>query len=120
MKYHFVTYRDSVPSYGENYICNHPVYSRCTLFRIKNKGLAVIQQYYEEETKRTYWDSIDPKVVDDIYLHPNFYSFFESRASEMDSEGLYSTVTVRQIMWALRMKPLPKHRWETVFDRRDI
>ena len=23
-------------------------------------------------------------------------------------------------MWALKMKPLPRERWETVFDRRDI
>lgn len=32
----------------------------------------------------------------------------------------YGTVTVRQIMWALKMKPIQKERWETVFDRRDI
>jgi hypothetical protein len=24
------------------------------------------------------------------------------------------------MMWALKMKPLPKERWETAFDRRDI
>nr|DAP49012.1 MAG TPA: hypothetical protein [Caudoviricetes sp.] len=35
-------------------------------------------------------------------------------------QGLYPTVTVRQIMWALKMKPIQKERWETVFDRRDI
>ena len=36
------------------------------------------------------------------------------------TDGLYPTVTVRQIMWALKMKPIQKERWETVFDRRDI
>lgn len=35
-------------------------------------------------------------------------------------DGLYPTVTVRQIMWALKMKPIPRERWETVFDRREI
>lgn len=34
--------------------------------------------------------------------------------------GLYPTVTVRQMMWALKMKPMPKERWETVFDRKEI
>jgi hypothetical protein len=35
-------------------------------------------------------------------------------------DGLYPTVTVRQIMWSLKMKPIPKEKWETVFDRREI
>ena len=34
--------------------------------------------------------------------------------------GLYPTVTIRQIMWQLRMKPLPRKRWETYFDRKEI
>lgn len=32
----------------------------------------------------------------------------------------YPTVTIRQIMWALKMKPLPKQPWETVFDHTPI
>ena len=35
-------------------------------------------------------------------------------------DGLHPTVTIRQIMWALKMKPIPRERWETCFDRRDI
>lgn len=30
------------------------------------------------------------------------------------------TVTIRQIMWALKMKPIQRQRWETCFDRREI
>ena len=41
----------------------------------------------------------------------------ESTATQND---LYPTVTIRQIMSALKMKPLKKERWETVFDRRII
>lgn len=55
----------------------------------------------------------------DIYEHPDFPRYFEARA-DRPVHDLYPTVTARQIMWALRMKPLPKARWETVFDRRDI
>lgn len=106
--------------YGRRYICNHPVYNSCTLYEIDNKGLAVIQQRYESETKSTWWSEIDSWVTDAIYLNPHFIDFFNDRAAICDENGLYPTVTVRQIMYALKMKPLPKEKWETVFDRKDI
>lgn len=52
-------------------------------------------------------------------LHPLFKKYFDMR-SGMATDGLYPTVTIRQIMWALKMKPIKRERWETVFDRRDI
>lgn len=69
--------------YGERYICNHPVYDRCTLFKIGDRGLAVIQQRFNAETKKLLVGRIGS-------------------------------------MWAFKMKPLPRKRWETVFDRKDI
>lgn len=105
--------------YGELYICNHPVYSRCTLFKIGNNGLAVIQQRFKKDTKSTYWSEVDSWLTDDLYLNPKFKEYFDSRASECIG-GLYPTVTIRQIMWAMKMKPIKRERWETVFDRRDI
>ncbi len=39
---------------------------------------------------------------------------------ESCTDGVYPTVTIRQIMWALKMKPLARERWETVFDRKNI
>ena len=39
-----------------------------------------------------------------------------AHAKKKDSHGYFPTVTVRQLMWALRMKPLKKERWETSFD----
>ena len=105
--------------YGKIYICNHPVYDRCTLYEIHEKGLAVIQQRFNRKTKQTWWGELDPWLTDALYLHPNFKRFFDDRAGINDN-GLYPTVTVRQIMWALKMKPLKRQRWETVFDRRDI
>lgn len=76
-------------------------------------------QRYRAEDKSTYWGELDPYLVDALYLNDGFKTFFDNRAGE-PKNGLYPTVTVRQIMWALKMKPLPKRRWETVFDRKDI
>ncbi|MEY8515368.1 hypothetical protein AALC25_00300 [Lachnospiraceae bacterium 29-84] len=105
--------------YGKTYICDHPIYNRCTLFQIADKGLAVIQQRFDNSTKATTWSEIDSWLTDDIYLHPKFKGYFDERAKECE-KGIYPTVTVRQVMWALKMKPLPRERWETVFDRRYI
>ena len=90
-------------SYGTTYECNHPVYNKCTLFEIGDKGLAVIQQRYCMKTKYTYWTEIDPWLTGELYLHLKFKSFFDERARESDC-GIYPTVTVRQIMWALKNK----------------
>lgn len=119
MRYHFEKPRIYSTMYGETYSCNHPVYNKCTLFKIKEKGLAVIQQRFDQDTKSTKWGEIDCWLSASIYLHPNFKNYFDERSGEC-SDGLYPTVTVRQIMWALKMKPLKKERWETVFDRREI
>ena len=70
-------------------------------------------------TKSTYWGEIDPWLTDDIYLHTKFEEFFNDRAAEC-KDGLYPTVTIRQLMWGLKMKPLPRERWETCFDRKTV
>ena len=119
MRYHYQKPSIYLPVYGETYICDHPVYNRCTLFKIDDKGLAVIQQRYDECTKKTWWSELDPWLPNDLYLSPGFKRFFDDRAGTC-SDGLYPTVTVRQMMWALKMKPLPRKRWETVFDKKDI
>jgi hypothetical protein len=119
MRYHYERPKIHSSLYGEIYICSHPVYDRCTLFRICGKGLAVIQQRFDADKKRTWWSETDSWLTDDLYLHPGFKEFFDLRSGKC-ADGLYPTVTVRQIMWALKMKPLPKNRWETVFDRREI
>lgn len=119
MRYHFEKPAIYLSMYGDTYSCDHPVYDKCTLYQMNNKGLAVIQQRYDEETKRTWWGEIDPWLTDELYLHPKFKEYFDNRAGDC-IDGLYPTVTIRQIMWALKLKPVPKDRWETCFDRRDI
>lgn len=119
MRYHYNKPNMYYQIYGQIYICKHPVYNRCTLFKIGNKGLAIIQQRFNPDIKTTWWSEIDPWLTNDIYLHPNFKGFFDERSGEC-AEGLYPTVTIRQIMWALKMKPIKRERWETCFDRREI
>lgn len=119
VRYHYEKPDMYASLYGTIYICNHPVYSRCTLFKIGDKGLAVIQQRFDKDTKRTWWEEIDPWLTDTLYLHKGFKDFFDKR-SGIHKCGLYPTVTIRQIMWALKIKPIPRERWETCFDRKDI
>ena len=119
MRHHYEKPAIYSSMYGSTYICDHPVYDKCTLYQENDKGLVVIQQRFDEETKHTYWTEIDPWLTDLLYLHPKFKEYFEERAGEC-TDGLYPTVTIRQIMWALKIKPIPRERWETCFDRRDI
>ena len=117
MRYHYEKPTLYLSMYGEVYHCDHPVYSRCTLYLINNRGLCVIQQRCRNKT--TYWTELDSWLTDDIYLHPKFKEYFDKKSGAC-RDGLYPTVTVRQIMWALKMKPLKRERWETVFDRTPI
>ena len=105
--------------YGKTYYCDHPVYRRCTLYLIGDKGLAVIQQRYNATSKRTWWSEIDQWLVDELYLTDGFLDFFNKYAG-LCTDGLYPTVTIRQIMWRLRLKPLKRERWETAFDHTPI
>lgn len=116
MRYHYRPGPISSSIYAKTYICNHPVYDRYTLYRNGKRGLAVIQQRYIAKTKATWWSNIDSWLVDEIYMNQKFAVVFEKYADE-EKDGLYPTMTVRQLMWKLRMKPIPREKWETVFDR---
>ena len=104
MRYHYEKPEIYLSMYGKLYICDHPVYDACTLFQIDDKGLAVIQQRYDAGVKCSYWTEVDPWLTDELYLHPKFHDYFAARAKE-GTDGLYPTVTIRQIMRALKMKP---------------
>lgn len=119
MRYHYEKPTIYRSRYGTIYECDHSVYNNCTLFKTDSRGLAVIQQRYHPDPKSTYWTEIDPWLTDELYLHPKFKSYFDERAREPEG-GLYPTVTIRQITWALKIKPIPRERWETCFDRREI
>lgn len=71
----------------------------------------MVQQKFDPDKKILYWDELDPWLANDIYLAPRFYEYFKSH-SYVEINGLYPIVTVRKLMWALRMKPLKKEIWE--------
>ena len=78
MRYHYEKPAIYLSMYGKRYICEHPIYDSCTLFEINERGLAVIQQRFDPDTKSTFWTEVDPWLTDALYLHPNFKEFFDS------------------------------------------
>lgn len=71
MRYHYEKPPIYLSMYGKLYICNHPVYDSCTLYKIDEKGLAVIQQRYDVETKSTWWSEVDPWLTKENYYVRN-------------------------------------------------
>ena len=55
MRYHYEKPSIYLSMYGDAYTCDHPVYDKYTLFKIDKRGLAVIQQKYELDGKKTKW-----------------------------------------------------------------
>ena len=47
MRYHHEKSSVYASVYGNTYECEHPVYDKCTLFKIDQNGLSVIQQRYD-------------------------------------------------------------------------
>lgn len=120
MRYHYEKPEFYTSMYGETYECVNPIYKKCTLYKIDDgRGIAVIQQHYDPETKHTWWGEIDPWLTDDIYLHPEFKVFLYSN-SKKPKKGVYPTIPVRQLMWMFRMKPMKRQPWETTFDKQFI
>ena len=69
----------------------------------------MIQQRYDLKTKKAWWTEIDLWLTDQLYLHPKFKAFFDDRSGPA-TDGLYPTVTIRQMMWALKIKPISRKR----------
>lgn len=97
MRYHYKKPSTYLSKYGETYNCNHPIYNTCTLYKIGDRGLSVIQQRFDKDTKLTWCNDIDPWLTDELYLHTRFKEFFDDRSGEC-TDGLYPTVTIRQLM----------------------
>lgn len=109
MQYFYEKHQYYQSMYGSVYEFNHPVYSRCTLFKIGDRGLGVIQQRYDSATKQTLCGEIDLGFTDELYLYTKFKAFFDERSGTKEN-SIYPTVTNQQIMWALKMKPIPREQ----------
>lgn len=114
MKYHYEA-SDSIKHTKYLYKCDHSLYSSCTLFRDEDNsenGLAVVRLYFNPRLKVFWYGAIDSGLADDIADYPGFKDYVSKHSGEC-TDGLYPTVNVRQIMWALRMKPLKREEWES-------
>lgn len=115
MKYYYKPSIDAKSGAGETYICDHPLFSRATLFKSDNRGLLIVQEHYNKKTKARLWGPVVPWLSYDIYTNINFEKFFDKNATEADENGLFPIFPIRKVMWALRMKPLQREAWESGF-----
>lgn len=69
----------------------------------------MVQTAFNDKEKTLYFTRISTSLANDIYNNPHFEEYFLCHAKE-PVDGLYPTVNVRSIMWALRMWPLDKNK----------
>lgn len=111
MKYYYEKPEFSTRLYGKVVHLDHPVYRAGTFYEERGLGLIAVQQKFDEENRFCYWTAIDPDIANDIYLSPRFPVFFAEHATPNN----YPIFQLRKLMWALRIKPLPREYWEDCF-----
>ena len=95
---------------------DHPMYNSCNVYELSSDvGLAIVQQRFNPKLKVFWYSAPDSWIMDEIIFHPSFADYVFTHADKA-TLGLYPTVTVRQVMFALKMKPLKKEWWEGSFD----
>ena len=111
MRYYYEPPIEYSVTAAETYKCDHKLYSKCTLYLFGVKGLAVVQQRWSERMKVSWWGPIDPWLIDDIWNQEGFMTIFDKHA-DYPEFGVYPTVSIRWLMWQLRMKPIKREDWE--------
>lgn len=111
MRYFYERPESYLVTKGITYDCDAELYSRCTLYKDGELGLAVIQERFNSKLKIFWWGPIDPWLIDEIHDHTRFKLYFDEHAG-VAKDGVYPTVTVRSCMYHLGMKPLKKQYWE--------
>lgn len=114
-QYYVPTKTKNAEAKGFVYYCDHPMYNECTLYLLPSgKGLAVIQQRFNERLKYTWWGRIDETINIDISGRTELDEYLEDNAAYPE-KGIYPHVEVRKMMWALKLPALKKQFWETRF-----
>ena len=97
------------------YFCrlNHPLYNSCCLFETKEgTGLAIVQRYFNPKMKVYWYGAVESWIMDEVVKHDDFLPYIYKNSEEAIL-GVYPTVNIRQVMYALKMKPLKKEWWES-------
>lgn len=115
MRYFYQKPENYIVTAAKTYKCDHELYSKCTLYTFGDRGLAVVQQRFNTTHKVSWWGEIDPWLIDDIFNQEGFMSVFDKYSGNC-TDGIYPTISVRRLMWTLRMKPLKRYIWEDPFD----
>ena len=111
MKYYYERPETWTVNSGTIHTCDHPIYSKCTLYLKDGRGVAIVQKRFSKKTKTFWWGPIDPWLVDDISSQKGWANWFDKNA-DGPIDDIYPTFTIRKVMWALRMKPLPRDPYE--------
>lgn len=114
MRYYYERPEEWTMVEGLTLTFQHPLYNKATVYTNEEKGIAVVQQRFNQANKVTWWGPIDPWLVDDIASQPDFDNWFRKHADGKDENGLYPTFTVRELMYAMKMKPLKREIFEDV------
>lgn len=92
--------------------CDHPMYNSCCVYEVgEGKGIAVVQQRFSPKLKVLWYGAPDSWIMDEVIKNAGFADYVFEHAQEC-KDGLYPTMTVRQVMFALKMKPLKREWWE--------
>lgn len=111
---------DEEPDFGQYknavfYKCDHPLYNQCSLYLLPDgRGLAVVEKRWNARLKVSYWTAVRTDIVEEIFACGRFQRYLDRQAKQ-PQDGLYPTIPVRRVMWALGMPPLPKADWEKDF-----
>lgn len=107
MRYYTTKPKGALATRRYLYECNHPLYSQCTLIKKGELGLAIIQNRYNRKLKIFWYGPIESWLADEVQRQDGFDAYFAKNAAK-GTDGLYPTVEIRRLMWALKMKPLRK------------
>lgn len=66
-----------------------------------------MQKRYNRKLKIFWYGPIESWLADEVQGQDGFDAYFAKNAAK-GTDGLYPTVEIRRLMWALKMKPLRK------------
>ena len=105
MRYHSNKPKYVRRAYGKIVRTDHPVYNYGTCFQKDGKALFIIQQYFDQNTKNTYWGPVEAWITQLIFENEHFDKLFAKYADTIEQ---VSTISMRHALHFLKIKPPKK------------